>query len=205
MATAKTIAVDLDEVLGQFIPQLCKYHNAAYPESPTLTPAGFFSYRFCEVWGGDDEGAIRKVHDFFESEFFDDIPVVPGAPDGVRALKQAGYRLVIVTSRQLAIEEQTRRWVDRHFGGVFDAIAFGNHWGKSGRKTSKPELCRELNADILIDDAVSYCTECARTGIRAFLFGDYAWNQTAGSALPAGVERVARWDQAVQSVVDAHD
>lgn len=36
------VAVDLDEVLGQFVPQLCAFHNDTY--GSTLTPEAFTCY-----------------------------------------------------------------------------------------------------------------------------------------------------------------
>jgi hypothetical protein len=48
-----TIAVDIDEVLGLFVPALCDFHNETY--GTTLSPADFTSYRFCDVWGGTDQ------------------------------------------------------------------------------------------------------------------------------------------------------
>ncbi len=49
----KTIAVDIDEVLGLFVPALCDFHNEKY--GTALSPADFRSYRFCDVWGGTDQ------------------------------------------------------------------------------------------------------------------------------------------------------
>lgn len=198
----RIIAVDLDEVLGEFIPQLTKFYNQnvsnySFAIPASLEPADFFSYRFCEVWGGDDKQSVEIVEAFFESPFFQDgLPLVPGAVQGVKALKDAGYELVIVTSRQLFLEVITRRWLDDNFpAGTFSRVAFGNHWGNTGRKISKPELCKELNASHIIDDAVLYCRQCADGGIRALLFGHYGWNTNddAKDPLPPGVVRVNSW------------
>jgi phosphoserine phosphatase len=152
------IAVDLDEVLGQFIPRLALFYNANASRFPftipaSLEPAQFFSYRFSDVWGGDDRQSIAIVEAFFESALFKGgLPLVPGAVEGVKALKDAGHDLVIVTSRQLFLEEVTRRWVQANFpADTFSSVAFGNHWGRSGVKTSKSDLCRELNAELIIE------------------------------------------------------
>jgi hypothetical protein len=79
----RTLAIDLDEVLGQFVQALAKFHNSAYPSASMLDAASFFSYRFADVWGGDDAESIEKVHAFFQSDFFLNIPVVEGAVAGV--------------------------------------------------------------------------------------------------------------------------
>lgn len=45
----RTVAVDLDEVLGFFIQQLCKFHNDEY--GTNLSQSDFFSYTFADVSG----------------------------------------------------------------------------------------------------------------------------------------------------------
>lgn len=203
---SRVIAVDLDEVLGQFILQLTKFYNenaANYPFAipKSLQPEDFFSYRFCEVWGGTDAQSIEIVEAFFDSPHFKDgLPMVPGAAEGVKALKDLGYTLVVVTSRQAFLEDLTRRWLVANFpAGTFSRVVFGNHWATTGRKISKPELCKSLNADLIIDDAVSYCRQCADNDMRALLFGDYPWNKTKdGDPLHSSVIRVDGWQAVVK-------
>lgn len=203
---SRIVAVDLDEVLGQFILQLSKFYNEnasaySFAKPKSLQPEDFFSYRFCEVWGGTDEQSIQIVEAFFASPYFTDgLPLVPGAVAGVKALKDAGYTLAVVTSRQLFLEDITRRWLVANFpAGTFSFVVFGNHWASTGRKISKPELCKSLNAELIIDDAVSYCRQCADDDIRALLFGEYGWNKTAeDDPLPSGVLRVKGWQDVVK-------
>lgn len=99
------------------------------------------------------------MHEFFASPHFQDgLELVPGAQAALQRLSKH-YRLVVVTSRQFVIENETHAWLDRHFPGVFSAVVFGNHYGLQGEKRSKPDLCRDLNAEILIDDSVQYARE----------------------------------------------
>lgn len=98
----------------------------------TVAPVGrcvVFSYRFAEVWGGTDAQSLEIVEPFFDSPYFKDMPLVPGAVEGVKALKSSGYELVVVTSRQLFLEAATTRWVHENFDNCFSKIVFGNHWG----------------------------------------------------------------------------
>ena len=100
---------------------------------------------------------------------------------------------VVVTSRQHCIEEQTRKWLQDHYPGIFSNIFFGNHWGV-GAKRSKVELCEEAGAKALIDDAVEYSVQCAPHLQRVFLFGDYAWNRHTHRTLPPNVQRLPDWE-----------
>lgn len=195
------VAVDLDEVLGQFLSALLDFHNDRYQTS--LTMKDFHSYTFRLCWGGDEEESTAKVQAFFTSpNFLRGIPLVPGARHGLECLKQAGFRLAVVTSRQLQIEEHTRTWLARHFGeGFFDEVVFGNHWGIDGRKKrSKREMCESLGAEILIDDSVDYACEVAQSGIRVLLFDldhSYGWNKADDRLLSPKITRVSSWDEVV--------
>lgn len=188
----------LPQVLSRFIDQLVVFFNAtasAYPFVTTthLSSTTFFSYRFCEVWGGTDADSTIIVEAFFASPYFN-LPLVPGAVAGLAALKAAGHDLHVVTSRQLFLEPMTRAWLSAHFGSVFTSAHFGNHWGKVGAKVSKPELCKKIGATLIIDDSVEYCRGCDSEGIAAILFGDFAWNQTGRDTLPDTVVACADWD-----------
>lgn len=175
----KVIAVDLDEVLGSFVPQLCLFHNHKYGTS--LTPEDFNSYCFDQVWGGSRSSADDKMHEFFESDFFlgdtaagksgQGIPCIEGA---LRVLQKhaAHFELHIVTSRQHVLQEHTRRWVSANYPGLFAELHFGNHFSKDGVQTSKPDLCKAISAVVIIDDNMRYATECAAAGIPAYLFGE---------------------------------
>lgn len=146
---------------------------------------------------------MDKVHDFFKTDYFKQIELIPRAQAAIATLKQHGFNLVVVTSRQLIIEQMTREWIDRNFPkDTFSAIAFGNQFGKQGVKTSKKELCHKLGACVLIDDSLGYVKEVAVSGIHALLFdldGSYPWNRS--ESLPKGVTRVTNWDMAVEQLI----
>eukprot|EP00741_Cyanophora_paradoxa_P005835 tig00000113_g5654.t1 len=188
------IAVDLDEVLGQFVVPLVEFHNATY--NTQLKLQDFHSYTFCEVWGGTNDEATEKVHAFFESKYFQDIPLVPGAHDVLEEFRDR-YDFVVITSRQSAIEQITKEWLARHYAGIFKGILFGNHYGLTGAKRSKPDMCGDVGARLLIDDSLVYAKQCAAHGIEVLLFdweGRYMWGKCApGESEPPGVRRVANW------------
>lgn len=43
---------------------------------------------------------------------------VPGAREGIQALRDMGYRLIIVTARLRTAHQDSWEWVDRHFPSV---------------------------------------------------------------------------------------
>jgi predicted amidohydrolase/5'(3')-deoxyribonucleotidase len=175
MATKEIIAVDIDEVLAFFMPNLVNFHNAAY--STEFTVDSFRSYDFHKIWGGTIADANVKMDEFFESTHFKDnmIPI-PHALEALNELKK-DYDLHIVTARLNKLEDITRAWIGKHYPNIFHEIHFGNHYASSGKSRSKPEMCKAINAKLLIDDSLTYATQCIREGIKVILFGNYAWNQ----------------------------
>ena len=197
MAARRVTGIDLDEVLGGFVPAIALWHNATH--GTELTADDFHSYKFCDVWGGTNEESVDKVHAFFDTEYFTGIAPVPGAREALEELKE-DFDLVVITSRQHAIQDETRRWLDAHYPGIFRKVLFGNHWSKdcpdptimNASKRTKEEMCKEVGAVALVDDAVGYAFGCSSAVEKVILFGNYSWNQT-DEPLPANVVRCADW------------
>jgi len=190
------VAVDLDEVLGQFVKKLAEFHNHKF--GTRLGVSDFYSYSFALVWGGTPSESAVKVLQFFRTRYFEDIPPIPGARDILHSLKHK-YNFVVVTSRQHFIAAHTRRWLQTHYPGLFCDIVFGNHWAFNGKKFTKPELCEKVGASALIDDSLSYATECSiLQDFKVVLFDwnlAYPWNkQKADQILPENVTRLPSWE-----------
>jgi hypothetical protein len=212
------VAVDVDEVLAYFIPALARWHNRVHG-SPSLSPASFFSYTFCEVWGGSNDEATAKVHAFFEApEFLEQMEAVEGAFEVLRS-RATRFEYVVVTSRQHCIRDATLSWLEKYFPGIFSDFRFGNHYGLDGAKRSKLDICRDIGAACLIDDSLKYARQCSAELESVVLFGDYAWNTerkggqrddatlfdrdgVACDALPTNVTRAVDW-AAVGRALDA--
>jgi hypothetical protein len=76
-----------------------------------------------------------------------------------------------------------RNWIDSNFPGIFSEIHFGNHYSSTGVARAKSEMCKDINALLLIDDSARYALDCAKNGIPSILFGNYAWNRHIHDAL----------------------
>lgn len=118
---------------------------------------------------------------FFESDEFKNLTPIKGSFEVLKNLKQK-YRLVVVTSRQSILEMQTKEFLNKYYPGIFDEVLLGNHYGGfsfskelilsiEGKKRSKPEMCKEVGAKLLIDDSFHYCTECATADIKVCQHG----------------------------------
>lgn len=197
-----TIAVDMDEVLCHFVPKLIEFHNDTY--STDIQFEKFHNYAFHKVWGGSPEETQEKMNLFFQSKHFQSLERVKGSYESLKLIKDThSCRMVIVTSRQLFLRDATESFLNAHFpGSIFDEILMGNHYGETGEKLSKSEMCLKVGASILIDDSLLYANECAKNGIKTILFGNYPWNQSERE-LHNLVKRVEKWDEIV-SYIDDH-
>ena len=211
-----TVAVDLDEVLGGFLPALTQWHNRVYGTSFELSD--YKSYSYCDLWGGSNEETVAKVHRFFDSpEFASGVLPMENAAEVLRSLLPR-CNFYVVTSRQHVIAQQTAEWIEKHYSGIFAGIRMGNHYDLASpdpdkvtnnvTKRSKPEMCADISAVALIDDSVKYACQCATQCSADFLtvlYGSYGWNdgphvpqimdETLKGLMSAGkVTRVESWN-----------
>ena len=208
--TKPIIAVDIDEVLTPFVPLLIEFYNKNYllENQEPLTMNLFHSYHFRDVWGGSEERSKQIVDAFLESEYFLGQAILD--PEALVVLQKLSekYKLVIVTSRQHKIQKQTELFLSKYFPNTFAEILMGNHYGESGQvQMSKPEMCKQLNAILLIDDSLRYCQQCVDDKIPAILFGNYAWNASKAPLDNNWIIRVDNWthvEQAVETMLKHH-
>ncbi|GJJ76606.1 hypothetical protein EMPS_08965 [Entomortierella parvispora] len=199
-APRKVIAVDLDEVLAKTSLAIADWHNVTY--GTTLTLTDFISYDYTKIWGGTREESINKWRTFFDSPYFLKVEPVEGSLETLKLLKSRRFSLVIVTARQQFVADLTKKFVDRHYPGIFESIYFANHFLTEQEKMtfiSKPKsvICRDVHAQLLIDDSLENAIEVSKAGIPVLLFdlnGSYKWNKLAdGQELPEKVTRVKSW------------
>lgn len=182
------IAVDIDEVLFPFVANLLLWHNQEY--GTNLVFEDFFSYNFPQVWGGTRDEAIHKVKLFNKTKVLLSGAPINGAVEAIERLAK-DHQLEIVTSRRHSEMEVSQQWVNHYFPNFFDNIHTGNHYEPGAIGIPKPVMCKQIGAEVLIDDSLDYAKECAKEGVKVFLFGNYPWNQA--EVLPLNVTRVNNW------------
>ncbi|KAK9791360.1 hypothetical protein WJX73_008658 [Symbiochloris irregularis] len=189
------VAVDVDEVLGRFLHSLNQFALEEYGLDFDL--ADYHEYNFAKIWKTTQDESNTIVHQFFKSRHFAfGILPIPGA---LASLQRLGREcdLVVVTSRQHCIRQQTLHWIQQHFPQVFTDVQFGNHWALQGSSRKKSEICRDLGAHVLIDDNPIYAMECAEAGMQVLLYDwqlSYPWSKTAdGGPRHARIQRVQDW------------
>ena len=185
----KTIAVDCDDVIVPFISTIAKFHNQEY--GSTLEENHFKSYEFWRVWSGTEERAIEKVKEFQKSDMFKKMIPYEESRRIIPALARR-YNLVLVTARPDYMLEETQDLLDTYFPNSFSEIHFTNEWAGNGKTRKKSQICKEIKAELIIEDSHANAIDCAKSGIQAILINK-PWN-TSEETHP-NLYRVNNWPE----------
>jgi uncharacterized HAD superfamily protein len=188
------IGVDIDDVLADLASCLVKFHNEHF--GTFLTKEDHSNYDLSKIWGCSKSESMERMMKFFESEQFENVLPLSGAFEGVKALKEMGNRLFIITSRPHALKEKTIKWINTHFEGYFDEIYFTGHPATQGA-IKKANLCKELGVEIMLEDCLEVAFECLEKNISVILF-DSPWNRCVN--LPEGIIRVSSWSEILRAL-----
>lgn len=190
-APKKVIAIDFDDVVMNWHGEFMAYSNQAYGSN--LTYEQLTTYDDWEVLYGCDVATItERVKLFYQSPEHFAIKPIPGAVEAISRLSPT-YSLQIVTSRPENVRPRVEEWLNRYLPEQFENLHFTNIFaGEAGvipRK--KSEVCRDIGAMALIDDAIKHVTDAAENGITALL-PDRPWNRKDN---PNGVIRLYSWNE----------
>ncbi|KAG1754986.1 uncharacterized protein EDB91DRAFT_264516 [Suillus paluster] len=198
------IAIDLDDVLSSTNAVVAQWHNETYGTQMTTDNFYYYFYWKNPFWG-TPLTTVTKVKEFYASGRMSQTQPVPGAREGVEALRVLGYRLIIVTARSKDSHADSWGWVERWFPGCFDSMICTGQFANVGKpatdgvgamtsarmgreiatQLSKAEVCIDIGAKLLIDDSLENALACAHhiplDGATkpppVLLFGSYEWNK----------------------------
>lgn len=187
------IALDIDEVIFPFVAGAAEHHNQHY--GTALTQDDFNTFDFWNVWGGTREDTIQKLDDFILRSNHLHLQPIKGAQDAIRLLSK-NYDIVLVTARNERLRDATTTWFKEHMPALFEHIHYAGNKYDGHAYRSKLEVCRDLRATLLIDDAPHNVIECSKGGMKTILFGDYPWQTAQDIAkLPPTVVRCKDWTE----------
>jgi 5'(3')-deoxyribonucleotidase len=130
----RVIAIDLDDTLAYTNLTICKWHNENY--GTNLTIEDFHSYYYWKNpgWGTPAETS-QKVREFLHSPIAKTIPPIDGAQRGTKRLKEAGYKMVVITARMHDLADDSVKWLEEHFPGIFDTVYFTSAFQSTTNQT----------------------------------------------------------------------
>lgn len=193
-----TIAIDIDDVLADSTESLRLLVNKRTGANLTSE-----HYKIDAEYGGYYErvwvehGLNEKVsYRDLEKEMVVDVPPMSGVDFAIHELSKK-FHVILVTARDKAWEGSTRAWLKMHFGHDDVGLYFCESH-KNTKAMTKGQLCKELGAELLIDDNVDHCKSALHEGIQAVLFGNYGWHKD----VPEGLVRCEDWPSILEYMSD---
>lgn len=152
------IAIDCDDTLIDTVPTWKQFYldlvdkNANIPDD--VYPSQWPMCRNKEDW----EHLVKILRN---SKYLTMIPPLPGAIDGVRALKKAGHSLFVLTGigDDPNVQKRRQKYLSEMFGDdTFSDVICINAF------ESKADVMKKMSADILIDDGAIYINDAIKNG-----------------------------------------
>jgi hypothetical protein len=187
----EVLAIDIDDVAVKHVEGFICWSNTTY--GTTLT-SDDYSESWDELWNIDKEQVEERKKLFFTDEIVGSFEIVEGAGAGITAL--SGIRKVVgVTSRRESLRTITEQALELIAPGAVDEVIFATYF-RDGQKftMSKAEICPSIGATVLIDDHLKHCLAVSEVGVKAVLFGEYAWNRS-DDQLPDNIVRAKDWSE----------
>ena len=196
------LGVDLDGILGGTQIGFIRFHNEQYGTKLTLSDVKTHSFSTCI--GTSHEEAIRRFHEFYETDYFKNLTPVQDAQLSIEKLNKY-FRMHVITNRPNSLREVTHEWLAKYFPHMFHSVHLTNKESNEGTvPKDKFTICKEWGAKVLLEDSVENAVECVTKAgevgypLRVVLL-DYPWNQS--KQLPDGVKRVHSWTEMVKEIV----
>jgi|AntRauTorcE11897_2_1112592.scaffolds.fasta_scaffold42706_1 hypothetical protein len=171
------LAVDFDDVVASFNRAYVAFHNAMYGP-PYVTYDQIVTFDMPTVYGVAIEEITRRVRIFCHEHHHTILPC-PDAHLGLARLAEQ-YDLHLVTSRSESLLDITQQWLEAsQLSQYFTQKHFTNAFGArfSERKVGKLQVCQEIGAMALIDDAPIHAQGVADGGIIVYM-PERPWNTT---------------------------
>ena len=175
----ETLAVDFDDVLFPCLEGFVSYCSKHGLARGSLE--GLDDVDFSKIFNLDSATCDELFQKYASSQEWIDLhnEQPPSAcVQKLQEIKDAGYRLVIVSAREHRFRQLTCHYLDSFFSGIFDAVFLCNYHGDVDEKNprlSKFDVCSSLGCFALLDDNPKYIKEVEDKGMIGIPFGLYSW------------------------------
>ena len=121
-----------------------------------------------------------------------------GAIEAIAKLKQK-YDLHVITARHPFFKQRSIDWINRFFPKVFNGIDFVYYITPFGPRSAKSQICKRIGATIILDDKISNARDCAKNGIKVYLYGMHNYHRR--NHLPKGITWVKDWPAVLKELL----
>ncbi len=187
----KVIGIDLDEVLSESVNQILKIHNHQI-NWKKIKKSDISSYYLHDIpdLNISKKQCIKRFRDGLMHKSFEDTKSVIWAQTKLKELKKKWYKLIVITARREVFKKPTIDRLDKNFGWLISDVLFADHFTKNEK--NKSELCKQVNAKIMIEDNLEYAIELASNGIKVYLI-DRPWNQNYDPSIHKNIFKFKKW------------
>jgi hypothetical protein len=159
------VAINVDEVLVEFLKPMAQHNNLKLPSKPR------YSYVYRNIFDLSQKESTKMVRDFYNSCTFDNLEPIHGSRAIVQMMRPKTSKLYAITGRQECVRYKTEKWLDDNFPRLFDDLILTNSY--TSQEVCKADVCTSLNIDTIIDDSNIDCGICRYMGIEPIHFGGY--------------------------------
>ena len=190
----RKVCIDVDDTVVDFTGPFLEFWNGRYGTG--FTCDDILYHNLWLTLGGTRDDLIAVVREFYATPEHGQLVPIPHAREGLIRLA-ASCEVHALTARSVAIREETRAILERHFAGAIREVHCTNAVSVGEVVRTKPDMCRELGMDVIVEDRAECAIECAQIGIPAIVL-DRPWNRKGivlDPRLP--VVRAADWREVV--------
>ena len=190
----KVIGVDMDEVLAELVDYALEHHDYKI-RWKVIKRENIIDYYIHHLV--DYDLSLEDALEWFRSALFSDndhlcMKPVIWAIEKLKEHIELGYSFKIVTARNGDLFwEYTKKWIEKHYPGIFDDIIFANHFSKEEK--TKSQICIENNIFHMVEDNIDYALDLAKSGIITYLIKK-PWNMYREES-HHNMIRVKSWDE----------
>jgi FMN phosphatase YigB (HAD superfamily) len=203
MSEILTAVLDLDGVLGDYLPHLFRFLHARTGCSLDAYE-GIKELEHTHRAAGVDRPTYQMLKEEYRSSYKWEMPPVDGMPAATEALKRLGYRVCIATTRATATAGKTHEWLKRNefsFDGL--SVVGPGVMGKYARVGADLGILKEDWKTIVFEDHMGSALAAGRMGWRPTLrnAGHNLWSDLLGTR--RALERqysIRRYDYSAQLI-----
>jgi uncharacterized HAD superfamily protein len=163
----KVLGLDFDDVVNNFNKVFYAWHNQYYGTKVLFI--GITSYNICQILG-ISERVMRDRVERFIHQYHHEIKPAPGVCAALMQLSDK-FELHMITSRCESLQTITHSWLTE-----YKLNSFAHHHFTNGFNTKHPErtrkkldVCKEIGAVCLVEDAPKHCIDVASGGVKVLM------------------------------------
>ncbi|MEM3405368.1 MAG: hypothetical protein QW117_00105 [Candidatus Pacearchaeota archaeon] len=161
----KNFIIDVDDVILQYVPALINYFNKKF--NLKIKKRQIKSWEFSNYIPLPKERVLEVWEEFIKDNNFHNLRLVNYCREGIKKLSEYG-NIYLVTYRSNDLKEKTEKNLNK-LSKVWKDLIFTN-------KNKKIDICKKLDAFLIVDDSPISVREAKESNIISFLF-DQPWNK----------------------------